>query len=125
MTRLSEQDFEKAVGRALDRIADEFHAYLENVLIVVEDEPTAEDLESMGLPEGEPLLGAYYGVPLGEKSFFDVTMEPDRIVIYKGPLEEMCETLDELVEEIEITVIHEIAHHFDIDEETLERYGYH
>lgn len=125
MTRLSEQEFEDAVGRALDRIADEFQPYLENVLIVVEDEPSPEDLESLGFDDGEPILGAYFGVPIGEKSVFDVTMDPDRIVIYKLPLEEMCETLEELIEEIEITVIHEIAHHFDIDEETLEQYGYH
>ena len=56
--------------------------------------------------------------------FFDTTIEPDVIVIYKGPLEAYCETLEELTEEIEITVVHEVAHHFGIDEEMLARYGY-
>ena len=124
MIRLSRKQFEKAISRALERIPEEFRTYLENTLIIAEIEPAPEDLEALGVPEGETILGAYFGVPFGEKSLFDIQTEPDRISIYKRPLEGMCRTIEELVEEIEITVVHEIAHHFGIDEETLEQHGY-
>lgn len=124
MIRLSTEQFEKAISRAIEGIPEEFQSYLEDTLIIADIEPSPEDLEAIGVPEGETILGAYFGVPFGEKSHFDIQTEPDRISIYKRPLEEMCSTIDELVEEIEITVVHEIAHHFNIDEETLEQHGY-
>ncbi len=124
MIRLSRKQFEKAISRAIEGIPEEFQSYLAETLIVAEEKPAPEDLEALGVPEGEILLGAYFGIPIGEKSLFDIQTEPDRISIYKRPMEEMCSSLDELIEEIEITVVHEIAHHFNIDEETLEEYGY-
>jgi predicted Zn-dependent protease with MMP-like domain len=124
MPRLSPRQFESAVSRALERIPAEFQPHLENVAIVIEEEPSDEVLDDLEVPEGETLLGAYFGVPVGERSVWDVTTGPDRIEIYRLPLLEMCETLDELIEEIEVTVVHEIAHHFGIDEETLASYGY-
>jgi predicted Zn-dependent protease with MMP-like domain len=124
MPRLSSQEFDLAVERALDRIPEEFLGHIREVTILVEEEPSAEVLADLDVPEGETLFGAYLGVPAGEKSVFDTTVEPDVIVIYKGPLEEYCETVEELTEEIEITVVHEIAHHFGIDEDVLDRYGY-
>ena len=124
MPRLSSKEFDLAVEQALDRIPEEFLRHIREVTILVEEEPSAEVLSDLEVPEGETLFGAYLGVPAGEKSVFDTTIEPDVIVIYKGPLEAYCETLEELSEEIEITVIHEIAHHFGIDDEVLARYGY-
>jgi len=124
MPRLSSKKFDQAVEQALDRIPEEFLRHIREVTILVEKEPSAEVLTDLDVPEGETLFGAYFGVPAGEKSVFDSTIEPDVIVIYKRPLEEYCETLEELTEEIEITVVHEVAHHFGIDEETLARYGY-
>ena len=88
------------------------------------DRESVDLLADLDVPEGDTLFGAYFGVPAGEKSVFDSTIEPDVIVIYKRPLEAYCETLEELTEEIEITVVHEVAHHFGIDEEVLARYGY-
>ena len=124
MPRLSSKKFDQAVEQALDRIPEEFLRHIREVTILVEEEPSAEVLTDLDVPEGETLFGAYFGVPAGEKSVFDSTIEPDVIVIYKRPLEAYCETLEELTEEIEITVVHEVAHHFGIDEEALARYGY-
>jgi len=124
MPRLSSKEFDRAVEQALDRIPEEFLRHIREVTILVEEEPSAEVLTDLDVPEGETLFGAYFGVPAGEKSVFDSTIEPDVIVIYKRPLEAYCETLEELTEEIEITVVHEVAHHFGIEDEDLARYGY-
>lgn len=124
MPRLSSRAFDKAVEQALDRIPEEFLRHIREVTILVEDEPSPEVLADLDVPEEDTLFGAYFGVPAGEKSVFDSTVEPDVIVIYKRPLEEYCGTVKELTEEIEITVVHEIAHHFGIDEDVLARYGY-
>jgi predicted Zn-dependent protease with MMP-like domain len=124
MPRLSSKKFDQAVEKALDRIPEEFLIHIREVTILVEEEPSAEVLADLDVPEEDTLFGAYFGVPAGEKSVFDSRVEPDVIVIYKRPLEEYCETVEELTEEIEITVVHEIAHHFGIDEEVLARHGY-
>lgn len=108
----------------MGRIPEEFLGHIEDVAILVEQEPSPEVLADLDVPDGETLFGAYFGTPRGERSVFDTQIEPDRIVIYKGPLEDFCETMEELIEEIEITVVHEVAHHFGIDEEVLARYGY-
>jgi len=108
MPRLSSKEFDRAVEQALDRIPEAFLRHIEEVTILVEEEPSAEVLTDLDVPEGETLFGAYFGVPAGEKSVFDSTIEPDLIVIYRRPLEAYCETLEELIEEIEITVVHEV-----------------
>ena len=124
MPRLSSKAFDLAVKEAIGRIPLEFRRHIEDVPVLVREEPTPEVLEDLGVSEEETLFGAYFGIPLGEKSVFDVPVEPDRIEIYKRPLEDSCETMEELIEEIEITVVHEVAHHFGIDEQVLTRYGY-
>ena len=124
MARLSSDAFDRAVREAMDRIPEGFLRNIQDVAILVEEEPPPEILEDLGIHEDETLFGAYFGIPQGEKSVFDVPVEPDRIVIYRRPLEDYCETMEELVEEIEITVVHEVAHHFGIDDEELARYGY-
>ena len=123
MPRLSSKAFDRAVQQAMERIPSEFLSYIEDVVVLVEDEPSPEVLADLAV-QGETLLGAYFGIPLGDKGVFDVPVEPDRIVIYKRPLEELCETVEEVVDEIEITVVHEVAHHFGIDDHILAHYGY-
>jgi predicted Zn-dependent protease with MMP-like domain len=81
-------------------------------------------LEEMGYPPDEPLLGVYWGVPLNERSAAEPPLYPDTIYIFKAPLEEMCETIEELEEEIEITVAHEVAHFLGMSEEELAALGY-
>ena len=124
MPRLSSEAFDRVVREAIDRIPEEFRRHIEDVPILVEQEPTRAVLADLDVPEDETLFGAYFGTPKGERSVFDVPVEPDRIVVYKRPLEDFCDTVEELIEEIEITVVHEVAHHFGIDDEVLARYGY-
>ena len=124
MPKMSLEAFHRAVQEAMDRIPEAFLRHIENVAVLVEEEPSPEVLAELEIPEGDTLFGVYFGIPVGEKSLFDVPVEPDRIVIYRQPLQAWCETVEELVEEIEITVVHEVAHHFGIDDELLDRYGY-
>jgi len=124
MIRLSEKEFDRAVERALSRIPDEIAVHLENVLVTVQRRPSPELLEDMGVPSGETLLGLYQGVPLDERSVMDLPSPPDTIFIFQEPLEEMCESGRELEREIEITVVHEIAHHLGIEEDRLIELGY-
>ena len=124
MRRLSSREFDRAVQRAILRIPPPIHKHLDNLVIYVQKRPPPELLEEMGLPPDEPLLGVYTGASLMERSHFDMLQYPDTIQIFQEPLEEMCETLDELEEEIEITVVHEVAHFIGMTEEELYELGY-
>ncbi len=122
--KLNRRDFDKAVQRAIRRIPREIRRHLDNILISVQQNPPPDLLEAMGLPPGEPLLGIYQGASLLERSTFNPPLYPDTIFIFQKPLEEMCDTLEELEEQIEITVVHEVAHFLGIDEERLIELGY-
>jgi len=113
---MSRERFEALVDEALDGIPDEIAALVENVVVLVEDVP----------PAGEPddLLGLYDGVALTERESNFAAELPDRIFVFRLPLLEMCADEDELAEEVEITVVHEIAHHFGIDDARLHALGY-
>jgi predicted Zn-dependent protease with MMP-like domain len=112
----SRQDFEDAVADALDTVPPELTAMMDNVVILVEDDAPADDPE---------LLGLYDGVPLTERGeFWAAGALPDRITIFRNPTLAICETRDEVVEEVAITVVHEIAHHFGIDDDRLHELGW-
>ena len=114
--RLSEAEFEEAVGDALDSIPQELARAMDNVVVLVEQEPPPEDPD---------LLGVYDGTPLTERDgWWGAGALPDRITIFQGPLERLCTTAEELREEIAITVVHEVAHHFGIDDEHLHELGW-
>ena len=105
--------FEDHVRAALDELPPDLAAALENVAVVVEDEN----------PDDPNLLGLYHGVPLPERG--DVAgMLPDKISIYRIPLQESFPEADDLRQEIRITVLHELAHYFGLDEEQIARFGY-
>ena len=107
--------FEALVDEALDGIPDELAGLVRNVVVLVEPEPPADDPD---------LLGLYDGVALTDR-YGDMLPElPDRIFIFRGPLLDMCQTEEELVEEVRITVVHEVAHHFGIDDARLHELGY-
>lgn len=111
---MSPEAFQRHVEEALDLIDDRLTAYIENVVVVVEDRN-----------EHEPdILGLYEGVPLTERESYGFMELPDRISIYRLPLCEMCESPEELIDEIQITVVHEIAHHFGIDDDRLHELGW-
>lgn len=122
--RLSRRQFEAVVEKAIARIPAEFRDRMANMVIAVERRPSPELLADMGLPEEDTLFGVYDGIPLPERSVFEPPLYPDRILIFQEPLEEYCLSLDELEEEIEITVVHEVAHWLGIDDERLGELGY-
>ena len=116
MHRLSDAEFEQAVGDALDSIPPDLAQAMDNVVILVEPEPPADDPD---------LLGVYDGVPLTERDgWWDAGSLPDRITIFKGPLERFCDSPEQLREEIAVTVVHEIAHHFGISDDHLHDLGW-
>ena len=107
---LSHQRFERLVEKALATLPEEFQRYLENVAVVIENDP----------PDDMPdVMGVYEGVPLVERSMDD-TILPDCITLYKGPIERACHTHAEIEAEVGITVLHEIGHFFGLDEGQLE-----
>ena len=112
---MSREEFEDLVAEALDEIPDELARLVDNVVFVVEDD----------VPEGEePLLGLYEGVPLTERGSWYAGVLPDRITVYRNPILAICDTDDDVVDEVHITVVHEIAHHFGIDDDRLHDLGY-
>ena len=113
--------FEDLVGEALDSLPDEFAAQMENVEIVVEDEPPREMLAR--LPRGTTLLGLYHGIPLTQRGQYGNVL-PDKISIYRGPITRMARTPDAIRHQVRKTVIHEIAHHFGISDERLHELGW-
>jgi predicted Zn-dependent protease with MMP-like domain len=122
--KLNNKEFDRIVQQAIGRIPAEIRQHLDNILITVQQRPTPEMLDEMGYPPDEPLLGIYWGVPLNERSAAEPPLYPDTIFIFKEPLEEMCAGREELEEEIEITVVHEVAHFLGMSEERLAELGY-
>jgi predicted Zn-dependent protease with MMP-like domain len=112
---ISREQFEALVAEALDTIPADLARLMNNVVIMVEDEPPAD------APE---LLGLYSGVPLTERDVRYAGVLPDHITIFRNPTMEMCSSEDEVIEEVRITVVHEIAHHFGIDDARLHELGY-
>lgn len=122
MIRISDDDFDRAVEQALDTIPEEFERYLENVMIEVRNRPDRKLLQDHDAPV--TLLGLYVGHPLEMKGPDLGHALPDRILIFRDNICSICRTRDELVEQIRITVLHEVGHHFGLDEDDLERLGY-
>ncbi len=112
--------FRALVGEALDSIPRKFRAHLEHVAVVVEDEPEPELLAEMGIEPPDTLFGLYHGTPLTERPWGFGNALPDRITIFQGPIEDECETDDEVIATIGETLIHEVGHFFGFSEEELE-----
>ncbi|HJO30170.1 MAG TPA: metallopeptidase family protein [Acidobacteriota bacterium] len=117
---MSERRFRESVAEALDDLPDEWGALLDNVAIVVENEPSVEDLQDLCMDSGEgnELLGLYQGTPLGERGF-GYSGLPDRVVIYRGPILRIAFTREDVVKQIRETVLHELGHHFGLKEADL------
>ena len=115
-----ERQFRQLVAEALDRIPAEFAKLLDNVAVVVEEEPSEEDLSEVGLDarEGDELLGLYHGTPLDARGF-EYGELPDRVVIYRGPILRIARTRAEVIRQVQETVLHELGHHFGLEEEDL------
>jgi predicted Zn-dependent protease with MMP-like domain len=113
---MSREQFEDAVGEALDGVPPELARMMDNVVVLVEDDA----------PVGDPeLLGLYEGTPLTERDgWWAAGSLPDRITIFRFPTLAVCETVEEVVEEVRVTVVHEIAHHFGIDDARMHELGW-
>lgn len=115
----------KEVTEIIDRLPRRFREQLRNVEFVVEDRPSPDLLRAEGLdPRHDSLYGIYQGVPLPERSSLDPPLLPDKISIFAEPLMEDFPDPDELRDEIRLTVLHEIAHYFGMDEDEIEELGY-
>lgn len=112
VVELTRRDFEELVADALDRIPPELARLMDNVVITVEEESE------------EGLLGLYEGIPLTERGDAYFGVLPDRIFIYRNNICGFCDTPEQVVEEVRVTVIHEIAHHFGIDDDRLTELGW-
>lgn len=112
---LSADEFERLVIAELDELPDEMVDGLENLVFVVEDRPEDGSLD---------LLGEYQGVALTERDRYGFGELPDRIVLFREPLLAMCDDLEQLKDEIHVTLVHEIAHFYGIDDDELHRLGW-
>jgi predicted Zn-dependent protease with MMP-like domain len=115
MDRMTDEEFDELVAQALDTIPAPLARAMDNVVIVVEAEP----------PPVQPnLLGLYEGVPLTARDHWYAGVLPDRITVFRGPILRRARTHAEIVEEVRVTVVHEVAHHFGIDDDELDELGY-
>ena len=114
MVEVSRRRFEELVGDALDSVPEQLTRLMDNVVVLVEEQDPAD-------PD---LLGLYDGVALPERGHDYGGLRPDRITLYRLPILSICDTEDDVVEEVAITVVHEIAHHFGIDDARLHELGW-
>ncbi len=116
VVEMSREEFEDAVVDALDSLPPELGRMMNNVAVLVEDDAPADH---------PGLLGLYEGTPLTERdSWWATGSLPDRITIFRRPTLAMCDTVEDVVEEVRVTVVHEIAHHFGIDDDRLHELGW-
>ena len=122
---MNHRDIRKEVARLIDRLPRQFREQLRNVEFVVEDRPSEELLLAEDMdPAEDTLYGLYQGIPLPERSSLDPPLLPDKITIFAEPLLADFPDPEKLREEIRLTVLHEIAHYFGMDEEEIEDLGY-
>lgn len=120
--RLSHSEFDRAVEEALREIPPEFAGLLENISIVVEEEPSADDVDLVEDSDNEltELLGIYRGIALTERAHDMLPSLPDQIAIFRGPILRISETRREAIDEIRDTVIHELGHYFGLEDEGMD-----
>jgi len=117
---VSPEEFDRWIQEALAELPARFAKLAEEVSIVVEEEPSAEVLQSLELESEDDLLGLYQGVPINQTSFFQPAGGlPARIAIYRGPLLRLCRTKAEVIHEVRDTVVHELGHHVGLDDDEM------
>jgi predicted Zn-dependent protease with MMP-like domain len=123
--RLSEEEFQELVDQALESLPENFLPYMENLSVEIMPRPS-RDLMRDHKVKGSPkdLLGLYHGVPLTEKSVWNPIDWPEQIFIFQRNIEAMCDSREEIVAQVRLTVLHEVGHHFGMDEEDLRKLGY-
>lgn len=122
--RVSKAHFNELVEAALEELPEQFAEFLEEVPVEVRDEPDASQLSQAGVSRGGLLLGLYVGHPRTVRSVEDSGAMPDMIYIFQQPIETVCNSEEQLLRQVRVTVLHEIGHHFGLSEDDLERLGY-
>ncbi|MCP4896376.1 MAG: metallopeptidase family protein [bacterium] len=118
---MDRDQFESAITEALDQMPMQFAELMENVVIQVHESPTREMVENVGLdPRQSTLFGLYTGVPLDRRGAYYGSVLPDVILLFRRPLLAACHTHPQLVRQIQLTLLHEIGHHFGFSEEEME-----
>lgn len=121
--KLSQEEFENAVLSALKRLPKVLKNKMENIDVVVEEEASREILADMGLRSPLHLLGLYQGVPFDRRGFYYGNVLPDKITLFKKPIESVCRSEEEVENKVREVVIHEVGHYFGLDDERLEELG--
>lgn len=121
---MREEAFEALVAEALEALPEEIRRHIDNVAITVADWPSPADLASTGHRSPYALLGLYQGIPLTRRGRGYNLVPPDRIVLFRGPIEHLASSPAAIRELVQRTVVHEIAHHFGIDDARLRELGY-
>ncbi len=122
--RLSDEEFELVVDEAIQSIPEGFHRFMEDIVVDIEDMPDEATCRHMRVRDPRSLLGVYHGTPLTQRHVEDPFRYPERIVIYKANIERMCKTRNRMIDQIRRTVLHEVGHHFGLDERQLRELGY-
>ena len=124
MIKLNEMEFDRIVKKALKGIPPEIRRHLDNILITVQKQPSRTMLKEMGLSGDRTLLGLYSGVSRLRRSATHPPLFPDTIFLFQEPIESQCHTLEELEEQIRVTLVHEVAHALGMSEKELQEFGY-
>ena len=119
MVEIGRKEFEQLVTRALRRLPRRFRDRLENIAVVVEDWADDDTLDEMGIEPPDTLYGLYRGTDLTHRDTSYGNVLPDVIAIYQGPIQEDCETVEEMEELVRDTVVHEVGHYFGLDDDQL------
>ena len=123
MIRLGRREFEDLVGRCFSDLPSSLQQYLDNLDVVVEDWPDAQTLEAVQTDHPGDLLGLYSGVSRVELGG-DLPLIPDKITIFKGSIEAICRSREDVAQEVRKTLLHEVGHYLGMEEEELDRLGY-
>lgn len=119
MIELSDNEFEKIVGEAIDAIPEKYFKHIENVVFTVENEPSAEQRHKFHLVNGRTLYGLYEGIPLTARGTNYSHVLPDKITIFKHPIEFTSHNIDDVREQVRHTVWHEVAHYFGLGHDQI------
>lgn len=118
---MEREKFEQLVEEALAGLPQKFKKYIENLAVIVEDYASGETRRKVGAPRSSSILGLYHGVPFKHRGPYYGNIPPDVIVIYQKPIEEICQTEEELKEKVQDVVLHEVGHYFGMSDAELHR----
>jgi predicted Zn-dependent protease with MMP-like domain len=121
--KLRQEEFEDAVLSALKKLPKVLKNKMENIDVVIEEEASREILEDMGLRSPRDLLGLYQGIPFDRRGFYYGNVLPDKITLFKSPIESICGNREQVEKKVREVVIHEVGHYFGLGDERLEELG--